>query len=356
MQHVEGLKQPSIMRQVIPLFMALALAGSPSVGLCKDDISLPRSVQSLSQQSAPTRRFPVDRPIWYETEQGDRLLLYAWPGRHIAFLTPDPQLDPKVMRRLLTVFDEVYEFYAKETGRLPEKLKTFRNLGTIAVVKTACGAGCSYLGSTGVELLESTFEMLYAGVRDRDMFDQALFYEFGRNFWFYSKQMEYKGADDHGVVTTGYAVWMRFLAMDATGVKPGPFHDIDFQIFRSTVESLVDEYEAEPALNWGNTLKVDKAPSNSLGLGATDLFASFMMRLTTAFGPHFPARLWRAVGARPGAATSEEAVDNLVLAASAAARANLTDVFGDRWRWPISDRTRLKARKKFGEPILLPPR
>jgi len=37
------------------------------------------------------------------------------------------------------------------------------------------------MGSTGIEILPDWFNILYAGVRDRDQFDQVLFCEFGRS-------------------------------------------------------------------------------------------------------------------------------------------------------------------------------
>jgi serralysin len=291
------------------------------------------------------------RPVQYTTDDGDHLLLFAWAGNHIAFLTPSADLEPQVMAQLLTVFDKVYDYYSKATGRQPTKFRTFAGRDTIAVVKKTCGAGCSYLGFTGIELLESTFETLYTGVRDRDEFDQVLFYEFGRNFWFYDAQIQYRPPADQSSVATGYAVFMRFMAMDAARVRPGPYNDIDFGFFRSTVEGLVHQYEADPRLNWDNTLRVGKAPGNPLGLQGTDLFASFLMRLTGVFGLRFASHLWLEVAARPAAATTQDALDNLVLAACSAAGSNLTEVFAERWRWPLSAAAKEEARSRFGKPI-----
>src|SRR5947209_6299753 len=46
---------------------------------------------------------------------------------------------------------------------------------------------------------------------------------------------------------------MRFMAMDATGVRPGPFNSIDPRHFRSIMEGLVERYEADPSLSWDYT-------------------------------------------------------------------------------------------------------
>ena len=101
------------------------------------------------------------------------------------------------------------------------------------------------------------------------------------NFWFYGPQLAYQTNDP---ITTGYAVFMRFRAMDATHVMPAPFNDTPWATFKSTEASLVDMYVADTAYNWANTLGAGQGISNPLGLGATDLFSSFLMRLTKDYG------------------------------------------------------------------------
>jgi hypothetical protein len=123
--------------------------------------SASRSVGSVSMKHG-LNRFPQVRPqrFQYTTFDEQQLTLYAWAGKRIAFLTPTAKLDPAVMGRLLTVFDDVYDYYHATTGREPEPGKTFRGRDTIAVVDCTCGAGCGYLGATGIELLKSTFATL----------------------------------------------------------------------------------------------------------------------------------------------------------------------------------------------------
>ena len=88
---------------------------------------------------------------------------------------------------------------------------------TITEIQRTCGAGCGYLGATGIELMPDYFRELYDGVAKHNEIDQALPYEFGRNFWFYSPQLGYHNGVDSSAVITGYAVFMRFLAVDAAG-------------------------------------------------------------------------------------------------------------------------------------------
>ena len=100
---------------------------------------------------------------------------------------------------------------------------------------------------------------------------------------------------------------------------------------------MVDLYEADAKFRWENTLKVDAAPENALGLNGTDLFASFCLRLARDHGGQkWVKAVWQAAGKLPEAKTTEEAVDHFVVAASAAAKTDLGELFAGRWRWPVS--------------------
>lgn len=214
----------------------------------------------------------------------------------------------------------------------------------MAEVDETCGAACGYLGATGIELTSGCFTDLYGGWQKGKTIDQAPPYEFGRNFWFYSPQLAYQKPVSDRSVVTGYAVFMRMVALEAAKATLGPFRDISGAEFRALMESLVDLYEADQSLNWENTLRVDVAPENSLGLNGTDLFASFCLRLMRDHGGRdFVRRLWTAVGKLPAAASTGEAVDHFVIAASAAARKDLSAQFADRWRWPVSPEGREAA-------------
>jgi hypothetical protein len=272
-------------------------------------------------------------------------------GEHVAFLTMQDDLDPVVMNKLCTTFDKVYNFYTDATGTTPKPLKLHDGRLCIAEVQNTCGAGCGHIGATGIELMPQYFQVLYDGVKKRDEYDQVLPYEFGRNFWFYSKQLGYRDGDKDHAIVTGYAVFMRFASLDAAGVSLGPFRDRSGVDFRNQVVGLVDLYESDTSLTWENTIKVDQAPKNPMGLNGTDLFAGFCFRLAKQHGgADFIKRLWKEVAKRPGATTTQQAVDNFVLAASKAAGQDLTDLFTTTWRWPVSDAARQEAR---GNPVAI---
>lgn len=272
-------------------------------------------------------------PVSYITFNKDTIQLYAYEGSHIVLLPRKNNLNPVTIQKLISVFDSVYEFYASVTGQEPVLFRNINGKTTIADVPSTCGAGCGYLGLTGIELQNHYFDILYDSVDQHNTFDQPLFYENGRNFWFYGNKIDFTGG---GSVTTGYAVYMRFKAMDYSHVNPAYFGTTPFPVFRNAVKSLIDIYMQDTTNNWTNTIGVGHVPANPLNLGATDLFASFLMRLEENYGQDsFVNRIWKEVGNRPIGVTKQDAEDNFILASCAAAKCNLIPQF-KIWRWTVS--------------------
>jgi hypothetical protein len=68
------------------------------------------------------------------------------------------------------------------------------------------------------------------------------------------------------------------------------------------------------------------------------------MRLHRDFGGDaFLTRFWQEIANRPDAISEQDALDNFFLAACAASGRNLTILFADRWRWPLSASARSGA-------------
>jgi len=272
------------------------------------------------------------------------LNLYAWKGNGVMILSRNNNLNRAAMFKWLAAMEKTYAFYKSCTGMDPAvNSPTFiDSCTTIADVPATCGAGCGYLGFTGIEMQNTYFDVMYNAINNNNQYDQEVFYEFGRNFWFYGPQLAYKTNDP---ITTGYAVFMRFMAMDASGVNGAPFGSWTFATFETNVQNLIDTYLADPSLNWANTLGANQGIANS-SLGATDLFASFCFRLRRDYGGDtFVKNLWKNAALRPAANTTQDAVDNFVLAACATANKNLTSLFMNTWRWPVSANAQNEALK-----------
>jgi hypothetical protein len=306
----------------------------------------------LSSLPTYARRRAVAKPpdaIQYTSFQNATLTLQPVQGKNVTFLLPTTPgaYRPDVVRKIVDGVDKAFDYYAGAAGRTPSPAKTYRGTTTIAVVEQTCGAGCGYIGATGIELAKPYFDILYREVLERGEYDQVVFYELGRNFWFYGSQLTYT-TPDGDVAATGFAIAMRFLSMRAAGVNGAPFGGRPFEEFRSTVEGLVDLYVANSTLTWANTLRAGVAPTNSMNLGGADFWASFLMRLSDVHGDAFVWQFLKESERLPGSTSTEQAVDSFVMSASRATKRNLAGVFRDLWRWPVTAATAEVLRQELG--------
>lgn len=284
---------------------------------------------------------------------GQNINLYAWEGPNVVILSRVIDLNPGLMELWLGTLDAAWDFYVASTGRSPNLGHAYNNKVTIADVPRTCGAGCGQIGFTGIEADSIFFDREYNSALENGAFGGFLMYEMGRNFWFYSPQVAYKAPDNSSSVVTGFAVLMQWWSMEAAGarVNGDTCFPSGHEEALAHMEGLVDQYVNDTSLNWSNTLLEDRGVGTGCATGGADLFASFLMRLRRDHGgPDFHVGLWQEADIRPDATTTQEAVDNLVLAACAAADKNLTALFNTTWRWPVSDAAKQEAQLRFGNP------
>jgi hypothetical protein len=282
---------------------------------------------------------------------GQPVQLYAWEGRNVAILSRRADLNPGTMELLVSAIDRGYDYYASATGRVPPRYIHYNQKLSIADVQTTCGAGCGYLGFTGIEAASLYFDDIYQEAR-LGRYGSFLFYELGRNFWFYDQEIAYKSPLLPWPVVTGYAVVNWWWSMEAAGVKMAGGCGRNHDAYLEYMAGQLDMYLANTANNWQNTLgsNIGAAPSGC-AVDANVLFAAFMMRARRDYSDDaFPLRVWREVDARPNASTTQAAIDNLVMATSVAAGKNLVSVFEELWRWPLSEAIKAEALARLGPP------
>ena len=288
------------------------------------------------------QKYPLISPLVQPTTiyttfvTGDVLTLTVYLGNKVALLVPQGSYDSTIMNALVNALDGAYNYYATTTDKEPYLYYEYDGRGTIAVVPQTCGGGCGFLGFTGIELTNETWNVLYTGVLNNNQYDQAVFYEFGRNFWHYGQQLEYHNPDNPAAIVTGFAVYMRFKSMEAIGVQGGPVNGgVPYEEHEANEVDMLPLYLADSSLNWNNTLRIDQGFPNPYGLGAADLFASMNMDLEAQHGFTYTQNVWKRAGEQAVANNTQEAVDNFIIAASCAVRKPLTNTFSS-WRWPIS--------------------
>ena len=68
--------------------------------------------------------------------------------------------------------DRAYDYYAATVGRTPPLYYQLNGRLTIAEVESTCGgggAGCGWLGATGIEMQSTYFEEMYRYVADENL-------------------------------------------------------------------------------------------------------------------------------------------------------------------------------------------
>jgi len=274
---------------------------------------------------------------WAEKKQDTRML--AWEGREIVFLTLPGNYDARLMEHWVRRLDEGWALYADLTGARPRPLKQLHGKATIAAVPDGftCGAGCGYIGATGIELSMFYHSNYPALKKNPDAIPHYVFYEMGRNF--------YTFGDRHSCFITGFAVFMRYVCMDNLRCA-----DTDLKT-RQTIE------KAESLIAREN-MPFLKAFTNAGGLTEKQarlkihpsdqpvIYASAMMRLYRENGGNdWLRRFFRGLAQSPTSRpdTREGALQqswHWYLCASLAAGKDLSSVFADRWRLPLATTTR----------------
>ncbi|MFC5358560.1 calcium-binding protein [Azospirillum himalayense] len=233
------------------------------------------------------------------------------------------------MQSIVSKLDESYDFYTRITGREPNPYFTYNGKATIAEVQDTCGAGCGFLGFTGIEIMPEYFNILYTGVRDAGLYDQVLFYELGRNFWFYDQPLQ--GLPPF---TTGFAIENRFLSMDAAGVDGTTFNGLEWnQLVTYIQQDMAQLYFSNGDLNWRNTLATDTGPQNPYNFSGADLAGSLLHRLYEDFGEDNYARFWQSLITKDAATTPEQARANFLAAAKDATGVDYSWLFKEGWQF-----------------------
>lgn len=302
------------------------------------------------------------RPITYRDMDGQTLRLVPWQGKHVTLLLPRAPRSPRVIGEIIGALDRSWNYYAQTAGRVPRPYNSLHGRDEIAEVPTlnSCGgAACTYLGYTGANILAPYFDQLYSDAAEHHEYDQALFYEFGRSFWFWGRQLAVScvtgGTCVHphndpvanlfsDSVITGYAVLMRWESMRAERIPGGPVLDpggsgqqVSFLQGRRDMVALLGYYDRHPELTFADTIGQDRSPAPGL-LQGTDFWASIMWHLAARHGGDlFLRRFFHHAHTLSRTTTVQAAVANWVRDANYAACVNLAPLFYRQWGFPRPD-------------------
>ncbi|MDM4015176.1 family 20 glycosylhydrolase [Roseiconus lacunae] len=270
--------------------------------------------------------------------------MLAWEGQRVVLVTRKGDYDASELARFVERLDRAWEVYSDLIGTEPRQFKTFNGKPTICALpkpNLSCGLGCGYVGASGIEVAAFYSVDLPNFQKHPDCFQHYYFYEMGRNYFVFG--------DRHSLFTTGFAVFMRYVCMDELGCD-----DLDVRT-RETIEaceevyakSNVGFYDAFTNLGAGeksNRLK-DSQGNTIHPSDQPVMYATAMLKLRRDFGDQWVTKFFHLMrkcdpAKATNIATSKTQVFNWLVCASAAAEKDLTFVFADRWRLPMSQRQR----------------
>lgn len=261
--------------------------------------------------------------------------MYPWIGRRLAFLTTTSDLDLPTMGIFLDRLDSGWALYADLIGAKPRPFKMYNDKPTIAAIpddSLTCGYGCGYIGATGIEVC-GFYNYDYPMVRNHpDEFPHYYFYEMGRNYYLFGNR--------HSLFITGYAVFMRYVCMDNLHCQ-----DPDIAT-RKTIERCEELYTQStmPFLDAFTTVTGLDEKKPRLEIQPSDqpcMYASAMLKLYYDNGGNeWLRRFYAALKCCPREAPKTDKSPlrqcaNWLIAASVAAKKDLTPLFVNRWRLPL---------------------
>jgi len=271
--------------------------------------------------------------------------MLAWEGRNIVFLTKQGEYDASEITAFVKRLDDGWQAYSDLIGQEPRPFKMLNKKPVICAIpksNLSCGYGCGFVGATGIEASAFYRVDLPNFQKDPDSFQHYYFYEMGRNYFVFG--------DRHSLFTTGYAVFMRNVCMERLALT-----DPDART-RRTIERCEEVYSKsdigffDAFTNLGpgeksNRLKDDQgrviSPSDQ-----PVMYATAMLKLRRDYGgDEWVKKFYQTLlQCRPRQATdiasAKTQAFNWLVSASAAANEDLTPVFADRWRMPISENQR----------------
>ena len=214
----------------------------------------------------------------YQSFDGNTYDLFMWEGKHTVLLTQEKSFHTEVIKEILSITDSAFHLMRHINGREPDS-RTNPDKVIIAVVDQTCGKACGALGYKGIELSSRKFQRVYTQMRDRQKFDTILFYELGRNFWFFENQLHVRtGNSFYQAIRKGYAMFVRHFLVKELNINASGYNSYPYHTHLSTCRSFIRNYFADSSFSLNSIAEADLyfvLTNKYLGAYATEPFGAF---------------------------------------------------------------------------------
>ncbi|MEM1085167.1 MAG: hypothetical protein AAGI48_13730 [Verrucomicrobiota bacterium] len=279
-------------------------------------------------------------------EKGIPTEMTAWKGEEIAFLTLNDEHDSAMMTSIVDRLDKGWATYRDLVGQDPRPFKMMGELPIIAAIPEglSCGAGCGFVGATGVELCLFYSRDLTHLKKDPTAVPHYIYYEMGRNFYVFGER--------HSYFATGFAVFMRYVCMDATkSTDVEAWERKEIEGFEAKVKEAKQLSFLEIFTSAGDETRRKHGRDAGLSDSQNSNHASVMLYLRkTQGGDEWIKRFYKAMPSADSFPVNSEGAPylqslNWLVAASIASKKDLAPLFMERYRFPLpeGDATKLAA-------------
>ena len=272
--------------------------------------------------------------------------MVPWLGERVALVTTEGDYDLATMAAFVAHLDDGWALYEKLTAGKPRPFKMHQGRPTIVALPAndlSCGYGCGYVGATGIEMTNFYSGHFPALEKNPNTVPHAYFYEMGRNFYTFS--------DRHSCFVTGFAVFMRYVCVETLELV-----DQDKRT-KEVIVAAIDGYEKSElgfvkafTTHDGLAEKVNRLrDQNGKAIAPTDqnvIYASLLLKLRREFG----GNEWVASFFENLRTVKPEKISDsdgalrqcvsLLVCASVAAKEDLSPLFCDQYRLPLSSEAR----------------
>lgn len=207
----------------------------------------------------------------------------------------------------------------------------------VAEVNNTCGIGCGRVGLPGIEIQTDKFRKIYYEYGRSKKFDSIIFYELGRNFWFYDRQLACSEIGISNAMRTGFAVFMRNICVDKLSINADSINQIDYSTYLYDLKNIFYQYSADTSLNISKVLIDGMLPdvSEDFEVTGSNFWASLLFFLyeQKGFGDGWLNSIWREISERPIAENETDILNNFYSACTSATERDINELFGDIVKW-----------------------
>lgn len=211
----------------------------------------------------------------------------------------------------------------------------------VAIVEQTCGVGCGIIGNPGIEIEETKFERICKSYTINKKFDSLIFYELGRNFWFYNKQLTCSNPFLTEAMRTGFAVFMRNICVEKLRIESDSINDYKYSDYLKELKSIYEYYSRDSTLNITKTLFAGDLPvlPSHFTVTSANFWASLLYYLyeRPEFGDQWLNKVWQEVSLLPPSANENDVLNNFYIACCKASGNDLRTIFQNELKWVFSN-------------------